>query len=184
MAGYTGAAAFEDMNFIGDGASAVQSWIDTVYHRTPVLDPWITDLGYGGATGCDTADFGYGSSGAAADAIATYPYDGQSGVPVAFYGGESPVPRVPPAGWPSGYPIDVYVQGATVTAHVLTVDGSNAPIAHQWLSPTDTDVMGLLSAEYVMYANTPLAAGTTYHVHVELSRNGSPIVLDWRFTTV
>ncbi|HEY8089291.1 MAG TPA: hypothetical protein VIF09_15635, partial [Polyangiaceae bacterium] len=93
-------------------------------------------------------------------------------------------PPKPPAGWPSGYPIDVFVQGGTVTVHTLTVDGGTTPIAHEWLAPTDPAAMGLLSAEYVMYAHAPLAGSTKYHVHVELTRAGATLVLDWRFTTV
>jgi len=46
---------------------------------------------------------------------------------------------------------------------------SSTPIAHQWLSPTDADVMGFLSAEYVLYANTPMQGATKYHVHVEVA---------------
>ena len=56
--------SFENMHFLGRGAGAVQGWIDSVWHRTPVLSPWIGDQGYGRASGCDTMDYGGGSTGA------------------------------------------------------------------------------------------------------------------------
>ena len=38
----------------------LSSFIDSVYHRTPVLSPWLRHVGYGGAESCDTIDFGTG----------------------------------------------------------------------------------------------------------------------------
>src|SRR5262249_29626800 len=102
-AGYTGSPAFEDMAFMGDGAGAVQQWIDSIWHRTPILSPWVREIGYGNAPGCDTMDFGVGLP-TPNDVVATYPYAGQTGVPVDFDGRfEGPPPPAPPTGWPSGY---------------------------------------------------------------------------------
>jgi uncharacterized protein YkwD len=173
-AGYTGSAASEDMAFSNDGASAVRQWIDSVWHRTPVLSPWIRHCGYGGAAGCDTMDFGRGPSTPSSE-TAVWPYANQTGVPTSFDGRfEGPMPPAPSGGWPSGYPITIYVQGSLST-HTLTVDGDSTPIDHVWLTPGDSP---LLSTEYVMYANEPLSGGTTYRVHV----SGS-VDLEWTFTT-
>jgi hypothetical protein len=183
MAGYTGAAAFEDMAFSNNGASAVQQWIDSIWHRTPVLSPWVRDLGYGGATGCDTMDFGVGAA-TPSTMTATYPYAGQTGVPLSFDGRlEIPAPPAPPSGWPSGYPIHIYAQGATITSHVLTVAGSSTAIAHSWIGEHDAASMGLLPNANVMYANAPLTTGTTYHVRVTGTYAGGALNLDWTFTT-
>ena len=183
MAGYTGSAAFEDMAFSNNGASAVQQWIDSVWHRTPVLSPWVRDIGYGSATGCDTMDFGNGA--AASNTItATYPYANQTGVPTSFDGRyEGPMPPAPPGGWPSGYPIHVYAKTATITAHVLTLTGSSTPIPHIWIGSADAAAMGLLPNANVMYANAPLTAATRYHVHIAGTYTGGPLALDWDFTT-
>jgi uncharacterized protein YkwD len=173
-AGYTGSAASEDMAFSNNGASAVRQWIDSVWHRTPVLSPWIRHCGYGGAPGCDTMDFGRGPS-TPSSVTAVWPYANQTGVPTSFDGRfEGPMPPAPPTGWPSGYPITIYVQGS-LTTHTLTVDGESTPIDHVWITPSDSP---LLSTEYVMYANGPLSGGTTYRVHV----SGS-VDLEWTFTT-
>ena len=177
-AGYTGQPAGEDMAFQGDGAGAVQQWIDSVWHRTPILSPWERDIGYGKATGCDTMDFGVGAD-ADPGIVATYPYANQTNVPVDFDGRyEGPMPPVPPSGWPSGYPIHVYMQGGSISEHTLTGPGGTA-LSHTWLTPSDSRSMGLLRNEYVMYSDAPLAAHTQYQVHVMTSHGP----LDWSFTT-
>lgn len=178
-AGYTGTPVFECMAFSNNGTSSVQQWIDSVWHRTPVLSPWTRDFGYGHATGCDTMDFGAGAA-TPNTAVFTYPYAGQTGVPKSFNGlYEGPPPPAPPTGWPSGYPITIYLNG-TVTTHTLRVDGTTTDIAHQWLDPA---TQSLLDRDFVMYANAPLAAATTYRVHVEGSNAGGPVTIDFTFTT-
>jgi hypothetical protein len=184
-AGYTGEAVFEDMAFEDDGAVATKMWIDSVWHRVPVLSPWIRDIGYGGATGCDTMDFGVGAT-TLDTATAVYPYPGQTMVPTSFNGAdEGPEPPVPPAGWPSGYPIIVYLkQAMTASVHTLTVLGSTTPIAHQLISPGDASAMGLLTDEFILYANAPLSSSTHYHVHVEATGSTGSAVFDWVFATM
>ena len=127
-------------------------------------------------------DFGTGHTGASTSLIATYPYDGQTGVPTSFNGGrEEPSPSVPPAGWPSGYPITVYIQGATLTTHEFSIDGG-AQVAHQWLTAqSDTNLQYANSV--VLYGNSPLTSATRYLVHVAGTRNGSPVNAKFTFTT-
>jgi len=181
-AGYTGSPASEDMSFLNNGAGATQQWIDSVWHRTPVLSPWVRDIGYGSAAGCDTMDFGVGTA-TSANVVATYPYANQINVPTSFDGRfEGPMPPAPPTGWPSGYPVHIYLRG-TVTAHTLTLDGSATPIAHVWLFPGDPRAMGLLRYEYVMYADRPLTARTRYRVQIAGTNGAGAVNLNYVFTT-
>ncbi len=53
--GYTGQVN-EDMTTSGDPVRAVDSLMNTVSHRTPILEPAYTDIGYGLATGKNAAD--------------------------------------------------------------------------------------------------------------------------------
>jgi hypothetical protein len=183
-AGYTGSASFEVMAFLNNGANATQMWIDSIWHRTPVLSPWTLDMGYGGSAGCDTIDYGVGrGSSIPRTVVATYPYANQTGVPTSFSGNEGPPPPAPPTRWPSGYPIHVYFQG-TFATHTLTVDGSSANIEHTWLTPTDARAMGLLRTEAVLYAHRPLMANTRYRVRVTgTSTGGAAQTVDFVFTT-
>jgi hypothetical protein len=206
-AGYTGLGAFEDMAFVDNGTTATQTFIDSVWHRIPVLSPWVRDMGYGGGmgngTGCDTIDFGVGAS-TPLSATAVYPYPGQTGVPTSFNGAlEGPTPPEPPSGWPSGYPISVYMFGAmTAPVHTITVVGDSTPIAHQFISYMGAgDPDGLLAAcstsymgpggnecagaGFILYTNAPMTSSTQYHVHVEGSGTvGSEKTFDWVFTTM
>jgi hypothetical protein len=183
-AGYTGRPASETMAFDDNGARAVQTWIDSVWHRTPILSPWVRDAGYGSATGCDTMDFGAGAA-TSKSVVLTYPYDGQTGVPVSFDGSrEGPVPPVPPGGWPSGYPVTVFVSGASGTAlttHEFSVDGG-ALIAHQWVTPQTTGAV--IQDAVVLYANAPLTSATRYRVHVAgTGYGGAAVNVNVTFTT-
>lgn len=180
LAGYGGTPSFETMVFgsAASGANAVQIWVDSVWHRTPILSPWVRDMGYGDAPGVATMDFGVGAA-TSSSAVATYPADGQTDVPTSFAGNtEFPTPPVPPEGWPSGYPITIYMKG-TVSSMVLTRDGDPTPIDSQAFGPNDAAAMGLLDDDYMLYANRPLAGGTLYRVHAETSRGA----LDFSFTT-
>jgi hypothetical protein len=182
-AGYTGSPAFEVMAFGAVGDRAVDVWVDSVWHRTPVLSPWVRDLGYGDTTGCATIDFGVGAP-ASSSIIATWPADGQAGVPVSFDGsreGPEPPPPDPSAmdhGWPSGYPITIFTR-SQLTEHALSRDGDPTPIAGHFFGHDDPAAQGLLDSAYVLYADEPLAAGTTYHVHV----GGPGGSIDFSFTT-
>lgn len=183
-AGYTGSSAFENMAYSGNAHSAVQQWIHSVWHRTPLLSPWITQFGYGQSNNCDTADFGYGT-GMPNATIAHYPYAGQTDVRRSFNGAqEGPTPPAPPGGWPSGYPITVFAKGIFLS-HQITVDGSATPMAHQWIDGTN-DTMGLLmGTAAVMYTNTGLSPNTSYRVIVTgtLTSGSTPFTVDFTFTT-
>jgi hypothetical protein len=166
------------MAFGAGGADAVQLWIDSVWHRTPVLSPWVRDIGFGEAGDCATMDYGVGADGPAG-ATATWPYDGQTGVPRSFDGArESPLPPAPPKGWPSGYPITIFT-AASLTEHSVTVAGDATPIPHQWIVPGSSAALGLLDRDYMMYADEPLRPSTTYKVHVAAGSRAT----DWSFTT-
>jgi uncharacterized protein YkwD len=181
-AAYTGNPAYEAMTYVGAGAKAVDKWVDSVWHRIPVLSPWVSDLGYGSVKACDTMDFGWAAA-PGSPAPMTYPFDGQTKIPRSFDGRtESPALPAPPKGWPSGYPIMVYASDLQVSSHQLFDDKMNA-VDHTWIAPGDAASMGILINELAMYAHAPLKKATTYRVVVEGTRKGEPVHLDWTFTT-
>jgi uncharacterized protein YkwD len=179
-AGYTGSTSSEVMAFSNDPERAVQMWINSVWHRLPVLSPWVTELGYGNATGCDTMDFGRGTP-MPDETVVVYPYAGQAGVPTSFRGDrEGPEPLAPPTGWPSGVPITVYARSIEVTEHVLTVDGDTTPIDHVWLTSEDSS---FLRDAVSLYAYDPLAGATSYRVTISGTHVAGALSLQWSFTT-
>jgi hypothetical protein len=183
MAGYAGQPSYEVMAFTGNPDQAAQTWIDSVWHRIPMLDPWVRDLGYGGTTTpakCDTIDFGIGAS-TPSTITAFYPYSGQTGVPTSFNGTyEGPTPPAPSGGWPSGYPVILYLRGGAVQSHQITVDGMTTALAHVWIDGTNSTNS---RDDYILYTNTPLTANTTYHVQIAATQGSKQLSFDWKFTT-
>jgi hypothetical protein len=180
-AGYTlRGSGSECMAFLDDPAQAVMTFVNSVYHRTSILDPWMRDFGYGGSDGCDTIDFGTGTM-SASTITAFYPYADQTGLPTSFDGSrEGPTPPVPPSGWPSGYPVTLYAKNFTASAHSFTLDGDTTEIAHQWLDQSD---QALPAYAVVLYADAPLTANTKYHVKITGTVSGAEQTFEWSFTT-
>lgn len=187
-AGYPQALAYTEVatTFGNNPAAALPNWIDTVFHRIPLLDPWTADMGYGGATGCDAIDIGRGMSTVATNAVTTYPYDGQTNVPPSWNGLEGPEPPAPSGGFPSSYPINIYAQNLSVTQHVLTKDGDSTSITHVWLDKNSSQLQAGLQGYFYDTAflyGAPFAANTKYHVKIVGTYSGGTLDKEWSFTT-
>jgi uncharacterized protein YkwD len=187
-AGYPQALAYTEVatTFGNNPVAAVPGWIDTVWHRIPLLDPWTVDMGYGGAVGCDVIDIGRGMSTVPANTVVVYPYNGQTDVPPTFSGLEGPAPPPPPDGWPSAYPISIYAQRLSVTEHVLTKDGDNTPIDHLWLDANSSQVSSGLKGYFTDTAflyGAPFELSTKYHVKIVGTHTGGALNAEWTFTT-
>ena len=178
-AGYESRGGSETMAFTGDPERAVTTFINSVYHRTPILSPWMRHMGYGFTEDCDTIDFGTGPE-TADDVTAFYPYAGQIDV-VDFDGSrEGPEPPEPSTGWPSGYPVTLFGRDLTVVSHTISVEATGEELPHLWLADEDST---LPSYAKVLYSEAPLEANTTYHVVIQTTRGGTPLDFDWTFTT-
>jgi hypothetical protein len=165
---------------------SIPAWLVTPYHRIPMVDPWTTDMGWGGGPGCDVIDFGRGTVRPPDSTVSMYPYAGQTDVPVSFNGLEAPQPPAPAGGWPSSYPVSIYAQRLSVTEHVLTKDGDATPLAHTFLDVKSTG-QGPAFASY--FTNTAMLYGaafqpnTTYRVKIVGSYAGGALNVEWTFTT-
>ncbi len=189
-AGYSSFGGGEVMAFVNSPQGSVDTWVNSVWHRVPVLDPWTTHLGYGSSAtkACDTIDFGRGTTPAPSNTVVAYPYDGQTNIPLAFNGQyEGPMPPEPATGWPSSAPISVYAQKIVVTEHVLTKDGDPTPIEHVWLDSqaeiVAQDMRRSLTNVMFMYANKPFEANTKYRVKVSGTYTGGALMKEWTFTS-
>jgi hypothetical protein len=186
-AGFSASGGGEVMAFLNDPVRSVQMWVDSVWHRIPILDPATSVLGYGSADECDTIDFGPAMRSDGLGLVA-YPYAGQIGVTTVFDGrNEGPMPPAPTTGWPSANPISLYGQQLEVTEHLLFIDGDPTPIEHTWLDPKSpilpVDQQRLLRNVVFMYANQPYLPNTTYRVKIAGTYAGGMLAKDWTFTT-
>lgn len=184
-AGYMARGGGEVMAFVNNPKSAIDQWVNSVWHRIPLLDPWTYDMGYGAAPGaCDTIDFGNGAMGVPNTTVLVYPYDGQTDVPTSFNGQyEGPMPPAPPTGWPSASPVTLYGRMLNITEHVLTKDGDTTPIEHVWITGSDPMWGNYLRTSVFMYANTPFEPMTKYRVVMKGTYQGGELDKTWTFTT-
>ena len=184
--GYDGYSGFEIIAFYHHPRKAVDGWMETLYHRIPIVYPDSEEMGYGAAGGggsaIDVIDFGVGS-GAPHDSVVLYPWEGQADVPVSWNGYESPQPPPPPGGYPSG-PIITATFGSVVPhfdTHELLGE-NNRGIDHTYLTPTtDSHLDGTETVS--LYSDEPLLPGVTYRVRLVGAWHGDPYELEWAFTT-
>ncbi len=183
--GYPRASMAEDITHRGTPAGAMDDWVDSVYHRFPIMRPDLDVIGYGAAVGgglpIDVMDMGYRNElGDPAEEV-LFPAPSQTQVPVAFTGNELPDP-VPPGGkYPTGYPITINFNpraGVQVLDWSVT-DDTGQKLDSYTIAPTIAD-----ENVYTILPKSPLKPGAVYHVHVTASIQGRAATRDWGFTTL
>jgi tetratricopeptide (TPR) repeat protein len=182
--GFPPASMAEDITHRGDPVAAIRDWVDSVYHRFPLMIPTLDSIGFGEASGgnlpIDVLDMGYRNQVGDVRQAVAYPADGQADVPTSFFGNELPDP-VPPGGkYPTGYPITVnFNQFTSASMPVAEVrDAAGARLDSYVLPPSTADENVL-----TILPKAQLAAHTRYRVHVGGTLAGTAFSLDWSFTT-
>ena len=174
----------EDITHRGDPGAAVADWLDSVYHRFPIMRPELTAIGFAdaeiGNLPMEDMEFGFGYQTGPAHAPVDYPVDGQTGVPTSFFDNELPDPV--PAGAPrtTGYPVTVtFDQYSSASVSRFTLVGPDgAELAAYILLPSaDTENSASLLPQ------RPLAAHTTYTARLVGTVDGRGLDRSWRFTT-
>ena len=182
--GYPPGSMAEDITHRGDPSGAVQDWVDSVYHRFPIMRPDLDAIGFGAATGgglpIDVMDLGFSAGLADPAQQVAFPADGQANVPAAFVGNELPDP-VPPGGkYPVGYPITVnYNPYVNVQIQDWSLTDAAGMHVDAYTLPPSRDGENV----YTILPKQPLKKGMTYRVHVGATIQGAPARLDWSFTT-
>jgi uncharacterized protein YkwD len=168
--------------------SAVVHWVETAYHRLPLLAPEAAAAGYGHRVGAGAATnvMNLVARPQAADdwpPVVLYPPPDARDVKPWWDGLEWPRPAEPPGGFPSGPVISVQTAGGValeVDEHTLRgEDGRDVP--HVFLS-ADND-RHLRGSAVLFYANAPLAPGRRYTVRVAGRVGGLPFDETWSFET-
>jgi Tfp pilus assembly protein PilF len=179
--GYPQRSMAEVITHRTEPAGAVADWIDSVYHRFPLLRADLVELGYGdaylGPMTVQVMDTSYREK--ATGRIILYPAANQVSVPIAFNGNEIPDPA-PNASYPIGYPVTAtFDRNATVTVG-----------AFHFRDPSGTDLPGIAlppsgdtENSFAYLANVPLKPGTTYTADLTYTLNGKAGHTVWKFTT-
>ena len=180
--GYPQRSMAEVITHRNDAAAAVNDWIDSVYHRIPLMRADLLELGYGdaylGPMTVQVMDMSYRES--ATGRVIVYPVANQMNVPTAFNGNEIPDPA-PNANYPIGYPVTAtFDRNARVTIGAFHLrDPSGADLAGVTLQPSAAD----MENSFGYLANVPLRPGTTYTADLSYTLNGVAGHKTWRFTT-
>lgn len=168
--------------------------ITAIYHRFVIFEPVFQEIGSGSATTAGgytyfTADFGSRNglgTGIGNQNLVTWPFNGQTSVPIDFASdNESPDP-VPNANV-VGYPISVHanLDGPDVT--VVTVQSfsvrphGGSDLSVRLLVPQSDPETPTSAAAIIPLS--PLKAATTYDVTFVGAVRGTPVSRSWSFTT-
>jgi uncharacterized protein YkwD len=184
----------EDGNFIGEPNGAIDSWMETVYHRDLILMYAFTEVGYGsnndGRGKWDVLDMGSQSDTRPGSRLVfTYPADGQPFVPQSWNGAEVPDPA-PGMPRPLGYPISLYIQttspspgGAKCQVSLAELRDSNGQVVSTYLREPNND-SNLGSDTVFVIPTSPLAVNAVYTAHVAgTDSQGAPFDKTWSFGT-
>jgi tetratricopeptide (TPR) repeat protein len=184
--GYPAHSMTEDITHRESPSAAVTDWIDSVFHRIPILRADLLEAGYGDASlnlaplAVQVLDMAYRPAARNPGLIVVYPAPDQTDVPAAFFGNEIPDPA-PNAAYPIGYPITAtFDRSASVSIQTWQLSTSTGqPVAGIHLLPDNPE----MENSFGFLANTPLAALTQYTMALSGTINGVPFQKSWRFTT-
>lgn len=196
-AGYS----FGSPNAIGEVIAATQSQtgfymaeqlVTAIYHRFVIFEPVFQQVGTGSAANNGyayfTADFvtnnGYGT-GLPATTLATWPFDGQTAVPIDFSSNSEepdPVPDVDIV----GYPISVHTnltRKLTVQSFTVRARSGGADLPTRMLTKDLDPVNTSSQSVAAIIPLGPLTANTRYDVSFSGAIDGVAVSKTWSFTT-
>lgn len=176
----------------GSGFYMAEELITAIYHRFVIFEPVFKEAGGGAASTSAgynyfTADFaannGYGP-GLPSGTLATWPFSGQTQVPVNFFSDYEEPDPVPDRN-EVGYPVSVHTnlnRKLTVQAFTIRAHGASADLQTRLLAQGQ-DANTTTSAAAAIVPLAPLAGGTTYDVTFSGAVDGTAVSRSWSFTT-
>jgi hypothetical protein len=183
-AGYGGGWLWEVMTWVSSPEGSIDGWMETLYHRVPLIHPNTAEFGYGMTTEgspCDVMDGSYGE--ATLPGPARWPLPEAKGVNSGWNGYESPQPPLPETeSYPSG-PIITITFKREVSKELLEAtleDPTGAVVPSQVQSPQNDS---WLKDTWCIYAYSPLKSQTEYTVTFKGKVSGQPYEDSWSFTT-
>lgn len=194
--GYMGHPIGEIIAFEQTPIAAVSHWMETLYHRLPILHPYANEIGYAHEAHTETYDrinvLNLGATRApdkedGLEGIIVWPIPGAVNVEISWDGVEMPQPPAPPNGYPSGPVITANVLSIRTVEFekprlrdldigedldITVVTEKNDPVMKN-----EPNVIGI-------YSNDPLEPGTRYEVTVSwVNHGGETKKFAWTFTT-
>ncbi len=185
-AGWRGGAISEDITHRGGAGAAVADWVDSIYHRFPIIRPDLRSIGYAdcslGPLPMEDMEFGFGAAapGSRTAPPVLVPADAQHGVPTTFLDNELPDPL--PTGAPrnAGFPVTAtFDQAASVRLSGFTLSTpAGAEVPAYTLSPGAGN-----ENSACLLSRAPLAPATAYTAHLTATVDGRAYERTWTFVT-
>ncbi|CAG7650174.1 hypothetical protein PAECIP111802_04657 [Paenibacillus allorhizosphaerae] len=188
--GYSVGGIGEDAALLkGAVKEAIDALFDAPYHRSPLLDPSIQEVGVGRVGNYTVILFGL--TPASSSQLVVSPAPGDRFVPTDFDGYEAPDPLRMHSGatYPAGYPIMAQYFGTGIDKVKLVsaelLDSSNKPVDFLANSPDNDDS---LTNAIILIPRKPLEADARYHVKLKLEAvktdgTSTAETKEWDFTT-
>ncbi|MBP7554079.1 MAG: hypothetical protein KA885_11695 [Spirochaetes bacterium] len=191
MVGYEGRV--REMFCMSDlTADAVELFINSIYHRTRLMDPLMSTFGYGCYKSGDSTihAFDYGYSEATDDVSSdwtyvAYPEDGAINVNYSWNGIENPDPFPNGTVKPLGAPVTIlFKEQISKAEKALITDADNVLVDCFIISP-ETDINEKKINAISLVPKIPLKANATYLVNVEVKLGSIEEIqsYSWSFTT-
>jgi Flp pilus assembly protein TadD len=180
--GWHDGPAGEDITHRGSPEAAVGDWVNSVYHRFPIMRADLRVIGYADASMAglpiEDMEFGFTYPGPSHPPV-LYPGSGQANVPATFVDNELPDPV--PAGGPrvTGYPVTVtFGRYSSVRVSSFTLSGPSGRVGFVFLLPPSDETENSAS----LLPGEPLVAGATYTAHIVATVDGAAYDHTWSFT--
>jgi len=179
----------EVINFTRRAEDAVANWMDTLYHRVPLIHPGMTEMGYAvagdGSVSVNVVVLGPYTG---AEQVVRWPRPAATNVPPLWDGLESPDPLAlyPGVEGPVGYPITLTFGNRPVSLRLLeyrlTGPSGSVPVL-----PYDPERDPRLDDTVAVIPAQPLQPNSRYIVHlaglVDRGAGPQPFQYTWSFQT-
>lgn len=195
--GYSSPMIGETIHFVDSHRAAVDDWMDSVYHRLPIINPVFIQFGYGydvkGDRHFNVLEMGAPRYIDFEENIVVYPAQGQPGVPVTWSGLEDPDPfrLYPEAEGPGGYPITLSVCGDDVEKVELIdaslIEGEDVDIDF-YVFDAQNDPFMVDNKTIALIPADKLQTYTDYKVSIQgvikyMDGEDKEFTEEWQFTT-
>ncbi|MGI6704239.1 MAG: stalk domain-containing protein [Clostridia bacterium] len=195
--GYMSPMVAENIHFLESHTGAVDDWMDSLYHRLPIINPIYTHMGYGyaskGTKHVNVLEVGAIRYNGLESHVVVYPADGQTGVPVTWSGLEQPDPfrLYTGAKGPGGYPITLLVSGdraerVELKSATITDGGMNKVDFYSFDATNDQELIN--SNTIALIPKNALKPHTMYRVSITMNityvnDEQEEAQKEWRFIT-
>jgi len=190
VTGYNGKPFREVIAYHSQASTAIAHWMETVYHRLPIIHPNAQHIGYGEAhlvnDRVNVLDIGAGNGWAPIlPGGIVWPPDGATQVALSWDGLESPQPPIPPSGFPSGPVVTLTFPSGTdfaIAEHSITDSVTGDELPHMFLTPANDENLAEESS-VALYSHNALLPARTYTVRLKGVVQGAVYERQWSFTT-